>query len=544
MAGALIQLVAKGVQDMYLTGDPQITFFKVLYRRHTNFSVESVPQYFSHAANFGETVSCIVSRAGDLVGRITLYVELPGIPKFIDSTTGEEDLYKKIAWVRCLGYALVKEISVEIGETLIDKHYGEWLYIWSQLTCTQDKALVKMIGDVPKLYEFSNGKNGYQLYIPLEFWFCQNIGLALPLVALSSADVKLTVTFRKLEECCRIGPTHSIEILENAVPFKVGDYIYQTVLNKTIHGYFLDFDYVKKKLFYIKIFNPLAQKKTFESYQESNLTSTQKNILPRLLIDDVFFPPNIQYRIYKTLDGSFCTPKPMSKEIVEKTSLPYKPTFVNAYFYVDYVYLDNEERTKFISTNHEYLITQLQFNQEIGIKNSGVKQNLTLNHPCKAHYWVAQLDSLVGPGTINDLFNYTTSHVNDLMKNTNNINYTNRTNKTYVNKFVGKNIIQNAKLILNGRDRFSERPASYFNLVQPYNHYTRGPKKGINVYSFSLHPMQHQPSSCVNMSKMDQIAMHMRLDNSISDKCTVKIRSYTTNYNILRVMFGRAGLVF
>src|SRR5580765_2421856 len=121
MAGGLIQLVAYGVQDLYLTGDPQITYFKILYRRHSNFSVESIVQNFSSPANFGETVSCTLSRAGDLIGETFLYVEIPAIPKFINQTTGEEDETKQIAWVHNLGYALIQEIFIEIGGKLIDK---------------------------------------------------------------------------------------------------------------------------------------------------------------------------------------------------------------------------------------------------------------------------------------------------------------------------------------------------------------------------------------------------------------------------------------
>src|SRR5208283_3754019 len=98
MAGALIQLVAYGVQDLYLTGDPQITFFKILYRRHTNFSVESVLQNFTAPANFGQIVTCNISRAGDLIGTTFLFVDLPAVPKFVNPISGEPDPFKKFAW--------------------------------------------------------------------------------------------------------------------------------------------------------------------------------------------------------------------------------------------------------------------------------------------------------------------------------------------------------------------------------------------------------------------------------------------------------------
>jgi hypothetical protein len=574
MAAGLIQLVAYGVQDLYLTGDPQITFFKILYRRHTNFSIESVIQNFSASANFGETVTCTISRAGDLVGKIFLYVEIPALPKFVNQNTGEEDIIKKIAWVNNLGYALVQEITIEIGGKQIDKQYGEWMYIWSQVSNRQNHALDKMIGNVPMIYEFSNGKPGYQLYIPLEFWFCRNTGLSLPLIALASSDIKITVTFRRLDECYRIGPTNSIEILEDIVPFEPGDYIEQTVNKQTIYGYVISYDYLQKKLYYIKIQNPNASKKTFESYQEpvknindqnkevsKELTNLfkesvehahnkipavlnnfiQQKILPKNIINNINYHDNISYRIYNSITHKYCTPKPNTKELIEQTSLVNKPRFVNSFLYVNYVYLDNDERNKFSRTNHEYLIEQIQFNQEIGVKSPNVKQNLSLNHPCKAHYWVGQLDSLVGPGTINDLFNYTTSHIHHDKIN----NQSDGEQKLQQSEnFYGKNIVEKAKLIINGKARFSERGPEFFNLVEPYQHHHRGPAPGINVYSVSIYQEDHQPSSTINMSKIDYISMQMRLDNSINMQNTVKIRSYTINYNILRICFNLGGLAF
>lgn len=576
MAGGIIQLVAYGVQDLYLTGDPQITFFKVIYRRHTNFAIESVIQNFSARANFGETVSCTLSRVGDLIGKIFLYIEIPAMPKFVNSKTGQEDRIKKFAWVNNLGYALVQEISIEIGGKLIDKQYGEWMYIWSQVSNRQDHALDKMIGNVPEIYEFSNGKRGYQLVIPLEFWFCRNIGLALPIIALASSDIKIIVTFRKLEECYRIGPTNSIEILEDIVPFSSGDYIEQTINGQTIYGYVIDYDYLQKKLYYIKIQNPNAIKRTFESYQQPNKNIGYTNTgfysnnqymistntlekqpnLPNNVINNINFSGNIPYRIYNSINGTYCTPKPNTKEQIEQTVLTHKPQFINSFLYVDYIYLDNDERNKFSRSNYEYLIEQIQFNTVIGINSPNVMQKLQLNHPCKAHYWVVQLDRLVGPGTINDIFNYTTSHIHYSKHNNNNnlfntipndpIDYC-QDNKSKINhqeKFYGKDIVEEADMIINGKSRFGQRSNKFLNLVVPYQHHHRGPMTGINVYSISLYPEDHQPSSTINMSKIDDIRIKMLLHNSINTQNTAKIRSYTINYNILRICFNLGSLAF
>lgn len=518
MPGGLIQLVAYGVQDLYLTGDPQITFFKILYRRHTNFAVESVIQNFSESADFGQIVSCTLSRAGDLVEKVLLYVQLPAIPIFLNSD-GSVNEIKKLAWVHSLGNSMIKEISVDIGGKLIDRQYGEWLYIWSQVTNRQDLGLAKMVGDVPTLTEFSNGKSGYELYIPLAFWFCRNTGMSLPLIALASSDVKINIMFRQFNECIRIGPTNSMEVLEDVVPFNPGDYIQQIINGQIIYGYFLNYDYLSKKIYYIKIQNQNASNTSFQALQEPT-TSTG-------IINNITYQNNIPYRIYNSITGTYCTPTPNTVEMIEDISLPFTPKFVNSFLYVNYVYLDTDERLKFARSNHEYLIEQVQFNQLLNVKSPNVKQNLTINHPCKAHYWIVQLDSLVGSGTINDLYNYSTSPV-----------------RYPDGRYYGVNLLNTANLSLNGRARFSTRDYRYFNYAQPYQTHYRGPELGINEYAFSLNPEDHQPSASCNMSKIDFINMNMNLNNTVSTQNTCRIRTYTINYNVLRIFFNLGGLAF
>ena len=485
MAGGIIQLVARGVEDIYLTYNPEITYFKIIYKRHTNFACESIIQNFASVPNFGDTSSCIISRSGDLVDDMIMYIELPALPKFTDEY-GNYDDNKKIAWVKYIGYAIIKDIFIEIGGKMISKHYGEWLYIWSEMSDTKQYGLDKMVGNVPELYEFSNGKDSYQLFIPLKFWFCQKSGLALPLIALGSTDVKVTVSFNKLSECIRIGPTHSIVIKEDIVPFKMGDYIKQTSDGNTIYGYVIEYDYIQKKLYYMKL---SGEKKTFDDKQ----------------------------KIYGN-DNFFCTP--ISNEVPEITQLPYLPRIVNAYLYIGYVYIDTDEREKFIKTTHEYLIEQLQFNQELKLSSPNVKQQLSLKHPCKSHYWVLQLDSLVGAGTINDRFNYTMAHISD------------------------EPILQTSKLVLNDNDRFTERNEKYFNNVQPYEHHSNSPSKGIYVYSPSEFPEDPQPYSTINMSLIENIYMDMKLNSAINKTNLVNVRGYTVNNNVLRICFQMGAVVF
>ena len=186
------------------------------------------------------------------------------------------------------------------------------------------------------------------------------------------------------------------------------------------------------------------------------------------IIDNVNYKNNIPFRIYNSLTYTYCTPKPNIIEMIETITLPYPPRFVNAFLYVNYVYLDTDERLKFARSNHEYLMEQLQYNQEIGIKSPNVAQNLALNHPCKAHYWIAQLDSLVGTGTINDVFNFTTSHI-----------------RYPDGRLYGIDLVKNAILLLNGRERFTVTVGEYFNLIVPYVYHYRGPVTGIMFIHFA-----------------------------------------------------------
>ena len=180
MGGGLMQLVAYGAQDIYLTGNPQITFFKVVYRRHTNFAVESIEQTFNGSASLGSKFSCTISRNGDLLHRVYLECNL------LATGTNTGDPSAKY------GFNLINYVEVEIGGQCIDKHYGEWMSIWTGLTHDSDKTI--MLGKM-----MPSNASVTKNYIPLQFWFCRNPGLALPLIALQYHEVKLNVQFNSAE---------------------------------------------------------------------------------------------------------------------------------------------------------------------------------------------------------------------------------------------------------------------------------------------------------------------------------------------------------
>ena len=345
--------------------------------------------------------------------------------------------------------------------------------------------------------------------MPLQFWFCRNPGLALPLIALQYHEVKINLDLRPIGECL----------------WAVRDLVTTTATTVSV-------------------------------------------------------------------------------------STAYQQSLVAASLYVDYIFLDTDERRKMAQNPHEYLFEQLQFTGDESVGSSSNKIKLNFNHPCKELVWVVQPDanvdycsSLIGGNTLYKTlgaqpFNYTDAidalpnalHAfgsQDSITGTNGFIASNglfqqaggvdiaasadgnwaatgafgegaggSAGLSDAGTFVlaesaldmhcwGENPVVTAKLQLNGQDRFSEREGSYFDVVQPFQHHTRAPDTGINVYSFALRPEEHQPSGTCNFSRIDNAVLQLVLSSgSVSGTATAKVRVYAVNYNVLRVMSGMAGVAY
>ena len=213
MGGGLMQLVAYGAQDIYLTGNPQITFFKVVYRRHTNFSMESIQQTISGSVSAGSRVTATISRNGDLVSR--MYAE-------VDATSQATALTQwAVSSGHNIGFNTLKEIELEIGGQRIDNHTSTFMTVYDELTNPEYKAVrsqadhnteittaITSIEDnliyAPTPYQHMIGgfygcaAAAHTFRVPLQFWFCRNPGLALPLIALQYHEVKINITLEEL----------------------------------------------------------------------------------------------------------------------------------------------------------------------------------------------------------------------------------------------------------------------------------------------------------------------------------------------------------
>ncbi len=190
----LLDLVAHGVQDIYLIGNPQMTYFKAVYKRHTNFVRESIQGAFDGTQDFGNRIVWRIPQSGDLVNTVLLEIDLPEL-----TATGS-DTQNTISYIPNIGQAIIEYVELKIGGQTIDKQYGDWMYIWNELTKTDEKkrALYEMTKSEPR-----NGP--FTCYVPLQLWFCRNIGNALPLVALQYHPVDIEIVLRPLNQLYYFG---------------------------------------------------------------------------------------------------------------------------------------------------------------------------------------------------------------------------------------------------------------------------------------------------------------------------------------------------
>ncbi|VBB18237.1 capsid protein [Yasminevirus sp. GU-2018] len=551
MTGGILQLVAYGKEDLFLTRDPQITFFKVIYRRHTNFAREEIPQYFIHDPNFGKRSTCIIAQdGGDLIGNMSLKITLPAIPKLstISSVSSEakedqrdgvlDQTSTKFAWIRKIGFAMLKYIEIEINGKVIDRHYGEWLYIWSELTTRNinDGGLDKLIGDVPELTSFTESKEEYVLYVPLYFWFCRQSGLALPIVGLQYSDVKVNLEFYELDRCFVISPTHYIKCYGDIVNFHPYEYIYQRgVDNIDRYGMFSHYDSINRRLYYTAINSDKLTGVPYDGDVSTLNDATKNSILTT--------PRAEKYAIRGVSSDFSIRPDLGVKSVtVHRKSLKtikLKECVVMA----DFVYLDDDERIKFAQSKHDYLIEQLYFTPNISIEGTNPKMKLDIDQPCKLMVWLTQLDYV---SDFNDRFNFTDSHI---IKRPYDVQHTNPTKRKLfgrrsVGETVGNSLIDEETIRLNSQVRLSTRPNEYFEHLQPYQYSKNRLPTGCSMYSYGVIPLDPAPSGTTNMSQIELIELNLKMNYRVNINQKAKFRAYALCYNVWRVDNGLSSPIF
>lgn len=587
-----MQLIAYGSQDIYLTGNPSITFFKFVYKKHTNFASEYIRQDFttlpSYNTNSRSKLRCKIDRNGDLINDIYLVYDLPdiysgpeskidndptsptyGLP-IPEDTTRVGEYFR---WVNNLGENIIHTVEILLDGQVLDRQYGLWLNIWNELTIPKSKrhAYDTMIGNIstcnnPSLYygnyeskanEINNSPSipSRRLYIPLPFWFCRNPGLAIPLIALQYNELYINVEFNKLNDLFTVGnpPISPDKIFDENYLNNFGNNSYSNIFLSTP--------------------------------ADNNL-----NLKTQLINDG-----------YNSFD--------LFWKFVNSANSNSSSWAQQAYLDINYIFLDEDERRKYAQINHEYLITQVQTSHFIlnnvneSLKGSVNILNLLFQHPVKELVWVLRRNDVQNRNQWN---NYTTSlydyDYNDsdnnftktfenpntlgvfrsffhLNKNTNVSNYirgiangfdsTGTRDNTCIDSFFDandyynkntdsfnqlNNIMYNAKLIFNGNDRFSNKDNIFFNYLQPFKYHTSTPSPGVHVFSFALNPEDDQPSGTCNMSRIDLVQLELSLrwlfEKTGSDCSNLDLNEgyelfiFGVNYNVLRILGGMGGLVF
>jgi len=537
-----MQLVAYGAEDLYLTGNPQITNFKIVYRRHTNFAMEYIEQYFYTLPNYNPTKrtqgKIKIERNADLLHDVYFVYDTPNIRFPIedyDNLTPDDVNFK---WVRDLGNNIIYSVEISIAGNRLDIQYGQWMQIWNELTITESKksSYNRMVGNFYKMRPghstfYPNKDNGTilnttipstRLYIPLNFWFCKNPGLAIPLIALQYDELYIYFEFNPLNYLFTIGK-------ENLSP------------------------------------------SAFFSPGNVNSNSDPDSFVSQLVAAGF----NQQNIFNEFIQGTWNQ---------------------NSFLLANYVYLDDDERRKFAQSSHEYLIHQVQRRVFTGIKSGTNTKELDMFHPVKELIWVFQKDSVKD---LNDWGNYTfldlhndyknmmeeynnkfdfldqQSDVNFMAQNNNFIRQneinpvrqdcsflgSGMSNTLAFNDYV--NTMLSAKLIFNGHDRFEERDHTFFNALQAFKYHTHSAPAGVYIYSFALNPEEFQPSGTSNFSRLNKIEMQFKIRKDICEDDLIPLNPiddvngaiptnpvnynfyiYAVNYNVFRIMGGMGSIAF
>lgn len=521
-----------------------------MYRRHTNFSIEAIVQVFNGNPDFGRDASVMITRNGDLITNMYLMVRLSAL------NAGDEA--NKVAWSNWVGHALIREVELEIGGSRIDRHYGDWLNIWYELTIPagQVRGYNIMVGNTKEATTLANTHNAYQLYVPMQFFHCRNDGLALPLISLQYHDVRVNFKFKAKNDClvttANVTAAAVTANLENAQ--LLVDYIYldseerkrfaqasheylieqvqhtgaESVANNT-EKFRLNYNHPTKFVVWALKLGRYTSANCFLAYNNNDWESARDLATKRFIL-------NVAARTDAT--GT-----------AEVTGGDY--LFVHNGSGVDGILHKPAGLTGMANSIWEAITrTDTQLPRLIDDNDNKVRDDTVAGGPFMTLDNIIYADpipvrhmsmptSSVFVGVVSQLTNSEVDGDIDVCVNQF-CNYGMHINHQW-------NPTTEAQIQLNGHDRFSARDGNYFNYVQPYQHFTNTPADGINVYSFALNPEDHQPSGAVNFSRIDNTQLNLKFGvppgetlsfkNDYLDDDT-KLLIFAVNYNVLRIMSG------
>ena len=493
MGLGLLLLSSIGQENLYLSGDAQITYFKFVYKQYTNFSIEPMSQFFKTDPDFSRKLTVNISKNADLLSGTYLYVKLPSIP--LSNHSYLPDGIKKFRWIDKIGFGMIKYIDLEIGGVLIDRINGEFLNLIYELNAGKSlRGLTKMVGDHEDFTKYTNGKDSLTLNIPLYFWFCRDYGLSIPLIALYYNDIKIHVEFNSVNKCYIESPTHYITITNSFCLFKENELIKQEVDGNVAIGRFVYFDVIERRLYYDKVYNDFLIPSNSLRLSAFNIKGITTEFEVNLSIGSLLIQ-----------DESYFT-----------NSLP---SIESSYLIVDYIYLDSKERFRFINSNIEYVVPVLDIIPEKKIFSINAEYKLdSLNNPTKLLLWRTQLLSNYDS---NDLFNYS----------------------SYPLDLNSSELINNLNLVLNSTNREEINFTKYYNILQVYFNNLNNIKNGMYMYSFGLNPNNDSSGYC-NFNKINDAYLQLNLSKLVSYQNPVLLKGYALSLNLFRVNNGLGAIVF
>lgn len=474
MPGGIMDLVAVGAQDKYLINNPEITFFKNVHKHHNNFAMEMIELDPISSTNLKQTseidLEFKIDRNADLIKQVYFIFTLPAI--YSQDSTYQGYNFK---WIERIGEYIIKELILEIGGQIIDKQYGEWLHIWSELTLDEHKkdGYNRMIGNTADIYNPTNSAGNYpsfsdtgtlrpvirerKIIVPLPFWFTYIPGTELPLISMQHTEVKIKIKLRSFESLYTVIDS-SIRKASPSSTYNLGQFL------------------------------------------ETPSTITTLDISPQLE--------------------------------------------------VNYIFLSDTERKVFAEKEHEYIINKIDRRESIITPTTNADTNtisLDFQHPVTNLIWKLRRSDFE---TNNQYFNFTNWHhkdINPLVNSEHNVFAAEETIDTdNIASYKEKDILQSAKLLFNGSDRFKEKTSNMFNLLNNYQHMKKIPEDGIYVYSFNLKNdiNTYQQTGSVNFSRINNIELQLTTTPKADTSYTYNVMIFIMQINILRIASGEAHLEF
>lgn len=480
MGGGFLQIAAYGEEDIYLTGNPQITFFVSVYKRYTNFSIENIKKNFIGESDFGKKNYLKIDKTGDLINNIFLYVKLPSLKKY------NKKYNTNYRWVNNIGHAIIDYVNIEIGGVEIDRHYGLWLQIWSELTLTDEKkqGYYDMIGYSMVsecCEECCNGVNNYyfnktdeyNLYIPLQFWFCRDKGLSLPIIALQHQEVRINVVYKKID-----------------------DVIIDQNCNK------INYESIKNN----------------ECSSTSSINKVDLKIVESFLYIDYIYLADNERNFFAKTEHEY-----LIEQVQLNTNKLYTRGPSNK----------NDVKKETCNINDECDT----YSEDCAPVIQNHKIDINFKHPIKELVWVfVNGNNIIKTDTFqgNQWFNFGINRYPNC-SDTNNYNDFSYSDSKDISPLL------DATLYIEGKERMEKKEYQYYKLIQPYQRHTNIPDNWIYLYSFAFNPESIQPSGTCNFSRIDNSHMIFNISKYLINPV---LNIFATNYNILTIKDGLGGVMY